>query len=267
VQIDYNDPSRGARRFWDGGILSNTPLRETIQAHEDYWTKVMKANIPDLDVSVANIWPYEGSNMTADNNSENNVNKIGNEIPTDLDGLRNRLSDLRNQDKTPHEEKVAYLIRDYIDLINKLREKLRTAKIEIDDVLDQEASSKHRNGKKRTYRQLIEKKVRIVDVTRIQRKWDANDISSKMYDYSSETITSLIERGVEETLEEMVKKEKEEKKQDASIALRKFIDIVDKEKETEQLGEIGGDNESYNILKNSNMYDLLITAASKGLTP
>jgi NTE family protein len=25
------------RKFWDGGLLSNTPLRELIEAHRDYW--------------------------------------------------------------------------------------------------------------------------------------------------------------------------------------------------------------------------------------
>ncbi len=25
------------RYFWDGAYLSNTPLRELIQAHRDYW--------------------------------------------------------------------------------------------------------------------------------------------------------------------------------------------------------------------------------------
>jgi NTE family protein len=29
----------GGRGFWDGGILSNTPLRELIQKHRDYWHK------------------------------------------------------------------------------------------------------------------------------------------------------------------------------------------------------------------------------------
>ena len=28
------------RCFWDGGIASNTPLRELIQAHKDYWLDV-----------------------------------------------------------------------------------------------------------------------------------------------------------------------------------------------------------------------------------
>ena len=25
------------RSFWDGGLLANTPLRQTILAHRDYW--------------------------------------------------------------------------------------------------------------------------------------------------------------------------------------------------------------------------------------
>lgn len=28
------------RYFWDGGIASNTPLRELIQSHKDYWLDV-----------------------------------------------------------------------------------------------------------------------------------------------------------------------------------------------------------------------------------
>jgi hypothetical protein len=28
--------------FWDGGFRSNTPLREVIQAHRDYWHKTRK---------------------------------------------------------------------------------------------------------------------------------------------------------------------------------------------------------------------------------
>ena len=28
-------------KFWDGGILSNTPLREVLHAHRDYWFKTI----------------------------------------------------------------------------------------------------------------------------------------------------------------------------------------------------------------------------------
>jgi NTE family protein len=48
--------------FWDGGIASNTPLRELIQAHKDYWLDVKgkgkeDAVIPYLDVYIVDVWP------------------------------------------------------------------------------------------------------------------------------------------------------------------------------------------------------------------
>jgi NTE family protein len=46
------------RYFWDGGLLSNTPFRELLQAHEDYWVNVEKCDkIPDLEVYLVNLHP------------------------------------------------------------------------------------------------------------------------------------------------------------------------------------------------------------------
>jgi NTE family protein len=39
TDIQSYDPKKYSR-FWDGGVLSNTPLRELIQSHQDYWTLV-----------------------------------------------------------------------------------------------------------------------------------------------------------------------------------------------------------------------------------
>ena len=47
------------RIFWDGGIKSNTPLRELIQAHTDYWREKTDHGIPDLEVYIADLWPSE----------------------------------------------------------------------------------------------------------------------------------------------------------------------------------------------------------------
>ena len=122
VDMDYDDVSKGTRKFWDGGLLSNTPLRELIQSHENYWTKVnhREGSIPDLEVYIANIWPIgsRSSDSSIDSNESANGNGDGNNnnnVPLDQDGVKNRLYDLKFQDKTPHEEKIAYLIRDYID--------------------------------------------------------------------------------------------------------------------------------------------------------
>ena len=33
----YEYEEIAGHKFWDGGILSNTPIRELIQAHKDFW--------------------------------------------------------------------------------------------------------------------------------------------------------------------------------------------------------------------------------------
>ncbi len=59
------------RIFWDGGFRSNTPLREVLQAHRDYWLseagyhkqkeykKIYDNVVPDLEVYIADLWPSE----------------------------------------------------------------------------------------------------------------------------------------------------------------------------------------------------------------
>jgi hypothetical protein len=258
VNLDYNDPSNGTRKFWDGGLLSNTPLRELIQSHENYWKAKEggKWDIPDLQVYIANIWPI-GSGSTTDSTNANSSD--GNNVPQDHDGAKNRLYDLKFHDKTPHEEKIAYLILDYIDFANQLKERAEASQVDIRDILNKKGKSKHRDGTPRAYHQLIEKKVRITDVTRIQRKLDPNDVSSKMHDYSSETISNLIIQGIKETLEEMTTKEK-----DPSAALDKFVNIVEMEKESEQLTEARSDDGyNYKILRGHTMYDAMIASAAE----
>lgn len=45
------------RSFWDGGLLANTPLRQTYIAHIDYWRRVRKLeeNVPSLRFSIINL--------------------------------------------------------------------------------------------------------------------------------------------------------------------------------------------------------------------
>lgn len=52
---------REERPFWDGIYLRNTPLREVIQAHRDYWFKVrgLKQDIPKLKVYIVDLYPIE----------------------------------------------------------------------------------------------------------------------------------------------------------------------------------------------------------------
>ncbi|MDQ3853303.1 MAG: patatin-like phospholipase family protein, partial [Thermoproteota archaeon] len=110
-------PTKGGRKFCDGGILSNTPLRELLQAHRDYWKRGLgedQDKIPDLDVYIINLHP-----STQD------------KVPThDYDGVKERTNDLTYSDRNSHyDEMVADLVtdykdleRDYTELIDKLKE-------------------------------------------------------------------------------------------------------------------------------------------------
>jgi NTE family protein len=225
VPIDYSDWNKGSRKFWDGGVLSNTPLRELIQAHENYWNQVKSGRIheiPDLKVFIANIWPNESE-----------------DIPTDHDAVIDRRNNLTYQDKTIHEEKVAYLIRDYIDLANELIKRARISSDELKTILMKEGASRHRDGKRRKYGDLLEKKVRIIEVTRIQRKPDSNDISYKWCDYSSDTISKLFQQGFKETVEQLLQKITNGQKSTRiqQTALDGFISEIDNERTDPTLAE------------------------------
>ena len=301
VPLSYGDdykPDKKTYKFWDGGLQSNTPLRELIQAHENYWNKVIDAKkgaieeIPSLQVYIANIWPLRSGNASQTVNESNGV-------PSDHDGVKNRLYDLRLQDKTLHEEKVAYLIYDYIELAQRLKEKAEKSGLNISDILEEEGQSKHRDGNRRKYKQLLERKVKITEVVRFQREPDPDDISAKLYDYSSDTISQLIIKGVEETLNRLaanvVEREREKlerqgkkqtKKDDmkagaiahakrqVQIELNRFVDCVEKEKQNERLTETietfsnhdsnhEYNRQNYNILKGTNVYEVLIGSAKR----
>ena len=96
------------RDFWDGGLLSNTPLRELIESHRNYWLHVKKVgenSVPDLEIYIADVWPSRKD-----------------PIPLDLDGAKNRLYDIMLCDKTDYDKKVADIISDYIHLYYKTRQ-------------------------------------------------------------------------------------------------------------------------------------------------
>ena len=60
IPLFYKFRVIGGRSFYDGGFLNNTPFRELLQAHREYWTRVadnVKAKIPDLDVYIVNVHP------------------------------------------------------------------------------------------------------------------------------------------------------------------------------------------------------------------
>jgi NTE family protein len=103
-------PTKAGRKLCDGGILSNTPFRELLQAHRDYWKRVIgegQDKIPDLDVYIINVHPSKQDTLPTD----------------DRDAVQDRINDITFSDGNSHyDEMAADLVTDYTQLIDNLKE-------------------------------------------------------------------------------------------------------------------------------------------------
>ena len=190
-----------SRYFWDGGILSNTPLRELIQAHKDYWFTVKgkeqeTAIVPDLDVYIVDVWPTKEKG-----------------IPWDHDGVSDRKEDLLLNDKTDYDKKVADMVSDYIDFARRLKDlaveatnavadvnKKKKLEKNLKDILKTKGKSSHRTDGHRNYQDLLNGRfdINVITIERINNVF--YDISNKMFDYSSDTIKQLMDDGRDDAL-------------------------------------------------------------------
>jgi NTE family protein len=189
-------------KFWDGGILSNTPLREVLQAHRDYWFKNIgrgkpESKVPDLEVYIIGVWP--SSNDDGDPDRE--------VVPSDYDGIKGKLYDIGLSDKTEYDEKTAIMVSDYIEIIKNIRDfALKNIKNQgnknaftkdLQAFLDKEpAQSKGRDGGDRTYASLLNGRFKLAgEVVRIELKNDPDGISNRAFDLTTKTVGNLMTQG------------------------------------------------------------------------
>ncbi|MGH9977861.1 MAG: hypothetical protein ACRD8Z_18805, partial [Nitrososphaeraceae archaeon] len=210
--------------FWDGGVLSNTPLRELIQSHQDYWKFVENISdsgdgrsIPNLEVYIIDVWPSVD----------------GYPVPSDLDGIRDRKNDLTYQDKTPYDEKVANMISDYYNFTSALMDRAKrkgATKAEVDTILNTPSKSSHRTGERRTFRDLVTKRFDITKIIRIERSADKDDIANKWCDFSLGSISNLFNQGIQDALNTLAKEVKiSENIQSSYLEVDQFIHTVKKQ--------------------------------------
>src|SRR6476659_151757 len=199
VDIENYNPENYSR-FWDGGVLSNTPLRELITSHQDYWKSVentketdIERTITDIEDNIIDVWPSVEDYP----------------VPLDLDGIRDLKNDLTYQDKTPYDVKVATIVSDYYNLTKellKLTEESNIPKEKVYNILKKTGKSLHRNGEPREYRSLLKDRFDITKVIRIERTADTNDIANKWCDFSVGTVSKLFEQGMDDALKTLQKK-------------------------------------------------------------
>jgi predicted acylesterase/phospholipase RssA len=180
------------RSFWDGGLLANTPLRQTILAHRDYWHKVRKLeeNIPTLRYGIINLHPAKQEHL-----------------PSDYDGVVDRKNDIIFHDRTQFDENVAILMSDFIRLAKsliKLAEENGVNKAAIEKILKEETKAVYlATGKHWRMEELLKANVDVDFVVRLERKNDSHTISNKTFDFSKTTIQQLIQDGYQETKQQM----------------------------------------------------------------
>jgi NTE family protein len=221
------------RYFWDGAYLSNTPLKELIQLHREYWYEEgneEKKHVPHLEVYIVNLYPT--------------VEKE-NELPADADTIVDREMDIRFHDRTQNDIQVAQLISDYIILYGQVKnlatkhlEKIEPNKSkefleDLEKILNKKIPKSQRSGGRRIvthkkknmqqeeweyssddeydyqsnsnkkYKDIIEGRFDIAKVVYIDRKDDGYTIFGKAAEFPTKTITKLKEDGYKEALKEI----------------------------------------------------------------
>jgi NTE family protein len=180
------------RQLWDGGYLSNTPLREVLTAHKNYWMEYLRKSrggsqksftrAPELEVYIVNLHPLAPK-----------------DIPQDKDLIDDRESDILFHDRTTYDEYVAYVMTDYMNMANALVELARSKGFSknVEEILEREAKTIARVGEYRftTYRDLLYGKPRISKVWRIDRLESSGATFGKVTDFTPSSIRNLIQSG------------------------------------------------------------------------
>ena len=203
------------RYFIDGGVLSNTPFRELLSAHKEYWKDVEKTDdIPDLDVYIVNV---HASKVDA-----------GRVRPEDYEGVKERHSDLKYCDRTSHyDEENAHLIADYAKFCSQLRELVddvisqtnnenekRQLKEKLNRILSTKTHDHTGPSHPKKYEALAGSAINLNVAMRIERGSYVNDVSRKTGDLTLETINKLLKEGKCDTWFSIIEKSINELKLD-----------------------------------------------------
>jgi NTE family protein len=180
---------KNIRYFWDGGIMSNTPLSQVVLLHRQYWLKRkgFKDTVPRLNICIVNVHP-----------TQQDI------IPWDRDGVVNRKEDITYSDRTEREEQMLLLVSDLVELSRELIKIAKNYGIKddvIDAVLDRKTMNHGQAYIPRKNSDILVGQYEIGKVIRVNRKSDQYTISNKIFDFSYKTIKQLRDSGYNNTLD------------------------------------------------------------------
>ena len=197
-----------------GGLLSNTPIRELLEAHKRFWEKRIGTHnlenslkkkgskghnnleygvrqgrvqrIPDLELYIINVFsPNENDTTTGEDI-----------IRGDIDAVRDRKMDIILSDG--YDAKTDGLFTDYVNLIERLislGDHDEVIRDRINKILEEYTPRRFSTEEVKKNIDILKNTFKIVKVVQIQRKDDNDSISGKMGDFTSETINKLLQDG------------------------------------------------------------------------
>jgi NTE family protein len=119
-------------------------------------------------------------------------------IPRDKDLIDDREHDILFHDRTNFDEHIAYLVSDYVDLAVELIELGNSNGLAdyVEEILNKAAKGFSRSrAESKKYKDIIEGRLDITKVWRIDRVEDTEDTFGKNTDFSPTSILKLIEDG------------------------------------------------------------------------
>jgi predicted acylesterase/phospholipase RssA len=195
ISVFYDYREIDGHKFWDGGYLSNTPLREVLDAHRQYWRGAEnKGKIPDLDVYIVNLHPAKIDAHL---------------LVKEQDRQKERRDDIIYGDRSSHyDEKMAHLLTDYDRFVTRMKNlvdeaiqevnkkgKEQELNMKLETILSTRTISKDSHDEARKYEDLIRDTFNLNVVMRIERTNYINSTSYKTGDLTLETINKLIQEG------------------------------------------------------------------------
>ncbi|MFZ0329525.1 MAG: hypothetical protein WBP64_05455 [Nitrososphaeraceae archaeon] len=152
-----------------------------------------KQRIPDLELYIVNLF----------NPKESLMDTTGglNAVPLDLDGVKDRNLDISFSGG--YNAKADGLLSDYVNLIERLislGNNDESIKEKINEILDEYTPRRYYTEEHKKNIDILKNTFRIIKVLQINRNDDADTVSGKPLDFTSETINKLIEKGYQDTL-------------------------------------------------------------------
>ena len=168
--------------FWDGALLSNTPIEEFIQSYKQFWP-INGYYTPDIDMYIVNI-------LSSKDNSQI--------LPRNFDEKIGRMNSILFSDRTSFEQNIITQNTDYLNLINTLiilAKKNGSAEDELQKILEHVTQSQFKTGDKMTYGDLLVRNPH-THITKISRGANTKVMGwSELANLDAHKIRALIDEG------------------------------------------------------------------------